>query len=172
MQEFHYAHTSTKAMLNNVFNSHFYGVPLWDLFSSSFKRLLSLPHETHKFMIESLSKRRHIIFSLRKHFLKFFTCIAQSEKSVLLNVLNSIQHDSRSVTGRNLRKIMITTNQDVLLKNINEVMYNPPYWEIPPGESWRVSLVQEILEAKQGKLQVQNFKLKELDEIICCACWT
>ena len=62
---------------------------------------------------------------------------------------------------------MITTNQDVLF---NKVMYDPPYCEIPTGESWRVSLVQEILEAKQGKLNVQNFKLKELNEIILCAC--
>ena len=28
MQEFHDAHTSTKTMLNNVFNTHFYGPPL------------------------------------------------------------------------------------------------------------------------------------------------
>ena len=67
---------------------------------------------------------------------------------------------------------MITTNQDVPLKNFNKVMYDPPYCEIPPDESWPVSLVQEILEAKQGKLKVQNFKLKELDEIIRCACCT
>ena len=91
MQEFHYAHPSTKTMLNNVFNTHFYGAPLWDLFSSSFERLektwntsyrlmLSLPPETHKYMIEPLSKRQHIICSLRKHFLKFVACVAQSDK--------------------------------------------------------------------------------------------
>ena len=39
MQEFHYAHRSTKTTLNNVFNTHFYGAPLWDLFSDSFGRL-------------------------------------------------------------------------------------------------------------------------------------
>ena len=60
MQEFHYAHPSTKTTLNNVFNTHFYGAPLWDLFSDSFGRLektwnisqrllLSLPRETQVF---------------------------------------------------------------------------------------------------------------------------
>ena len=59
MQEFHYAHPSTKAMLNNVFNTHFYGTPLWDQFSDSFGRLektwnisqmllFSLPREKQK----------------------------------------------------------------------------------------------------------------------------
>ena len=91
MQEFHYAHPSTKTMLNNVFNTHFYGAPLWDLFSDRFGRLektrnisqrilLSLPRETHKFLIGPLSKRQHIIFSLRKRFLKFVKCVAESQK--------------------------------------------------------------------------------------------
>ena len=59
---------------------------------------------------------------------------------------------------------------------------DPPYCEIPPGESWRVmanhgeswrvSLIQEILETKHGKLEVHKFGPKELDEIIRCACCT
>ena len=80
-------------MVNNVFYTHFYDAPLWDLFSSSFERLektwnislrllLSLQRETHKFMNEPLSKRQHIIFSLRNRFLKFVACVAQSEKKV------------------------------------------------------------------------------------------
>ena len=31
-QEFHYAHPSTKVRINNIFNTHFYGSPLWELF--------------------------------------------------------------------------------------------------------------------------------------------
>ena len=141
MQEFHYAHPSTKTMTNNVFNTHFYGAPLWDLFSDRFGRLektwnisqrllLSLPRETHKFLIEPLSKRQHIIFSLRKRFLKFVKCVAESQKSVLRNVLDSVKPDCRSVTGRNLRTIMISTEKNF------KATCDPPYCEIPPGESW------------------------------------
>ena len=167
MQEFHYAHPSTKTMLNNVFNTHFYGAPLWDLFSDSFGRLektwnisqrllLSLPRETHKFLIEPLSKRQHIVFSLRKRFLKFVKCVAESQKSVLRNVLNSVKRDCQSVTGRNLRTIMISTEKNF------KATCDPPYCEIPPGESWRVSLIQEILETKHGKLEVHKFGPKNL----------
>ena len=46
MQEFHHAHPSTKTMLNNVFKTHFYGAPLWDLFSSGFERLEDMEHIT------------------------------------------------------------------------------------------------------------------------------
>ena len=37
MQEFHYAHTSTKTMLNNVFNTHFYGAPCGTYFPQASK---------------------------------------------------------------------------------------------------------------------------------------
>ena len=64
---------------------------------------------------------------------------------------------------------MITTNQDVYLKNFNKVTFDRPYCELPPGELWRILLVDEILEAKHGELKVENFEVKELDEIIRCA---
>ena len=38
-QEFHYANPSTKVLANNIFNTHFYGTPLWDLFSPTFQKL-------------------------------------------------------------------------------------------------------------------------------------
>ena len=128
--------------------------------------LLPLPRETHKFMIEPLSKREHIIFYLRKRFLKFVACVAQSEKSVIRNVLNSVQRDSRIFYWKKSVENFDYDNQHVPLTNFNKVMYDPPFRVIPPGELWRVSLVQEILVAKQDKLKVQNFKLKEFDEII------
>ena len=182
MQEFHYAHPYTKIMINNIFNTHFYGATLWDLFSSSFVRLektwnisqrlmLSFPRETHRYLIEPLSGRQHIIFSIRKRFLKFANCIAHSHKKVLRSVFKSVQLDCRSVTGRNLRNIMLSTNQDVYNDPIN-VRFNSPYNEITPGELWRISLLQEILEAKHGNLKVDNFLKKELDELVWYSCCT
>ena len=38
-QEFHYAHPLTKVKINNIFNTHFYGSQLWDLFSVEAIRL-------------------------------------------------------------------------------------------------------------------------------------
>ena len=95
--------------------------------------MLSLPREIHKYMIEPLSKRQHIIFSPRKRFLKFVACVAQSEKNVIRNVLNAVKLDCRSVIGRNLRTIMIMMNQGVYLKDFNKVTFDRPYCELPPG---------------------------------------
>ena len=38
-QEFYYAHPLTKVEINNIFNTHFYGSQLWDLFSADDNRL-------------------------------------------------------------------------------------------------------------------------------------
>ena len=76
-QEFHYADPSVKIWLNNVYNSSFYGAPLWDIFDRNFEKLekswnvsqrvmLSLPKTTHRYFIEPLSETPHIIKSIQK----------------------------------------------------------------------------------------------------------
>ena len=155
-QEFYNAHSSTKFLANNIFNTHFYGAPLWYLFSPAFQKLektwntshrlmLSLPLRTHRYLIEPLTGRPHIITSLWKRFLKFINCVSLSQKPVLSNMLHLAKQDCRSITGRNRRKIELIVNQD---DNANK--YLPPYCMIPDNEKWRIALVREIMDAKSS----------------------
>ena len=71
-QEFSFAHPITKCLINNIFNTHFTGSSLWNLFNKitemleqscnvSYKELcLHCPEKTHKYLIEPLSKTKHI----------------------------------------------------------------------------------------------------------------
>ena len=88
-REFHYEHPSTKVFANNIFNTQFYGAPLWHMFSPAFQKLektwntshrlmLSLPLRTHRYLIEPLTGSLHIINSLWKRFLKFINCSSVS----------------------------------------------------------------------------------------------
>ena len=81
-QEFSYAHALTKIMINKVFNTHFYGSQLWDLFTQEAARLektwniavrmmLDVPRNTHRFFIEPLSEMQYIMFSVMKRFVNF-----------------------------------------------------------------------------------------------------
>ena len=67
-QKFYYALPTTKVLANNIFNTHFYGAPLWNLFSPAFQKLektwntshrlmLSLPLRAHRYLIEPLTGR-------------------------------------------------------------------------------------------------------------------
>ena len=176
-QEFHYAHPKTKVWINKVFNTSFYGAPLWDMFSKNFEKLekswnvsnrimLSLPRNTHRYFIEPLTETEHIIKSLWKRFLKFVGNITIGKKKVLRNLLAVIKYDARSVTGRNLRHMrLMTVNCDE-----NELdVYAQPYQKVPESETWRVSMVQELIEAKTGGF-CTNMSTKELNDICEYVC--
>ena len=83
-QEFFFAHHRTKILINNVYNTSFYGSPLWDIYSKDFEKLcnswntshrimLDLPRQTHRYFLEHLSKTRHIMKSLKMRFISFIS---------------------------------------------------------------------------------------------------
>ena len=134
VQEFHYAHPKTKIWTNSVYNTFFYGSPLWDMSSRNFEKLekswnvsqrlmMSLPRTSHRYLIEPLSRKPHIIKSLKKRFLNFTKKIKGNQKPVLRNTLSVIADDCRSTTGKNLCKFKLETknltldNVDFNLKN-------------------------------------------------------
>ena len=156
-QEYYYAHPETKVWLNSVFNTSFYGAPLWDMFSKTFQRLektwnvsvrimLSLPRRTHRYLIEPLSGKPHIVKALWKRFLKFVNNIMVGEKKVLRRVMEMIKRDTRSVTGRNLRHLK-QMSPDFDESGLD--VYSKPYKEIPEEEEWRVPFIQELIEARK-----------------------
>ena len=121
LQEFSFAHPMTILKVYQIFNSHFYGSPLFDLFSRecnmleksynvSVRRMFDIPRESSSYFIESLTECPHLRSVLVKRFLKFVDKLNGSEKT--RKMLNLIKHDVRSVTGRNLRNIMDLVNTD------------------------------------------------------------
>ena len=82
MQEFWFVSSSTKAFINRVYNSHFYGSVLWNLFgkeanmvyntwSVSVRKMFQLDRTTHRYFIEPISGMAHIKQALLKRFLSF-----------------------------------------------------------------------------------------------------
>ena len=120
-QEFYFANPETKFKINSIYNMSFSGSSLWDLFSDDVKSLensynLSLkimwdiPRETHRYFLEPLSGQKHIKFILFKRFLKFIQQIENSSKSAIKSLLKICTHDCRSVTGKNLRRLITNVN--------------------------------------------------------------
>ena len=70
-KELSFADPFTKLKLNKIYNSHYYGSPLWDLFGvgavqieSSYNRsvkvMLDLPFGTHRYLIQPLTSEEHV----------------------------------------------------------------------------------------------------------------
>ena len=178
-QEFFFAYPCTKIWLNNAYNASFYGSSLWDMFDRDFEKLektwnvsqrimLSLPRTTHRYFIEPLSKTPHITKSLKTRFLNFISKIYKSKKEVLRRVLSSIEHDCRSTTGRNIRKLKLQLD-DFDQRRIIEFC-NKPYIEVPIGDEWKLNMAKEIINIKSDTLIVNGISQKELDDICAYIC--
>ena len=122
LQEFGFSHPKTKILINSIYNCHLSGSCLWDLFSKeavqlestwnlSMKLMMDLPRGTHRRLIEPLSEVTHIKTVLMKRFLNFVQQIKKSSKKASKFLLESIQHDARSITGSNLRNILLKTDK-------------------------------------------------------------
>ena len=133
--------------------------------------MLNLPRTTHRFFLEPLSNTKHLKKSLKKRFIKFVEKLRKSKKEVLRCVLREIEHDCRSTTGRNIRKLLLESKKHQLSEiNVN----NHAYVQVPEGSDWKIGMVAEMLNVKAGYLQVTNFTFKELDDIceFLCSSWS
>ena len=180
VQEFHYAHPNTKILINQTFNTHFYGAPVWDMFDRSFEKLekrwnvshrimLSLPRNTHKYFIEPLSGTSHIIFSLRRRFMRFIRNISTSVKEVLRNMLNVIKYDCRSNTGRNFRKLVLLENT---CEEYPDSLVGKPYREMKDTDIWKINVMKEIIHLKSKDLELNQLSYDELEDISKFVCGT
>ena len=111
IQEFNFAHPITKLRLNSIYNCHFSGSALWDLFSQSMrsfestfnrsvKMMTDLPFETHRYFFESLLGTPHMKLRILKNYLTFIKSIKMSSKQVLRHLYTISSSDVRSITGK------------------------------------------------------------------------
>ena len=138
---------------SNIYNSHFYGSCLWDLFSpcavrleSSYNRsvkiMLDLPFATHRYLIQPLTRQEHVKIILVRRFLSFVEKIKSSAKPPLLTLLSDAIADARSITGSNIRNIMLlvgkTSTNEVCAADSKSIKY----FDVQAENRWRVPLAK------------------------------
>ena len=181
LQEFGFSHPKTKIQINSIFNSHLSGSVLWDLFTKeavmmentwnvSMRLMLDIPRETHRRLIEPLSETTHIKITMQKRFLSFINQIKNSPKNCSKSLLNSILADTRSITGSNLRNILLKTDKhdvrDLTQNDVSTLRYCP----LSEEESWKISMIQEIIESKHENLTIENLNENEQNDILYYLC--
>ena len=180
-QEFMFAHPKTRFQTNMIYNSHFTGSPIWDLFSPeavklenswnvSFRIMFDLPYNTHRYLVEPVSGQLHLKKILIKRFLSFIRQVNRSSKILPKQLLHFIQNDTRSITGSNIRRILLLTKRteidDITVEDIEDIEYA----ELSEENCWRVNLINEITDIKFGQLEVNGFSQEEYEEILQFAC--
>ena len=176
-QEFHYANPYTKIRINQIFNSHFFGSSLWNLFGLEADRLektwnisqrilLGLPRNAHRYFLEPLTNLKHITFSLYSRFLKFIESLKSSEKSILRNIFQIVRSDCRSNTGNNLRNIMKLVGKS----SINDLRFHDlksslTYSDTPDRDEWKIGFAKELIDIKFGMFCAPLLTKEELEEL-------
>ena len=86
IQEFYFAHPISKLKMSLIYNCHFTGSPLWDLFSQEaiklenswnvfIRKIYDLPMTTHRYFIEPVSQQLHLKKLLIKSLFYQFWCL-------------------------------------------------------------------------------------------------
>ena len=175
--EFYFADPQTKFKINQIYNSHYTGSPLWNLFGAeavqfestynkSVKIMYDVPLATHRHLIEPITNQRHVRLTLVSRFLGFIDQIKTSQKIIQKMLLGLIKHDVRSTTGLNLRKILLQTEKldvDSLCKDdCSSLSYHPT----PLEDKWKEAMVNELIEVRGNQIQVEGFETEELETIL------
>ena len=129
--------------------------------------MFGLPWATHRYLIEPLTGDPHVSRILVSRFLSFLNKVESCKKTPLQTLLNIVKNDVRSITGSNIRKILLNTGKRLIGEVRHEDM---SYHDIPPDEAWRVDLLKELLEVKHEDLHVPGWDQAELDQILNHLC--
>ena len=180
-QEFSFAHPNTKIQINNIFNCHFTGSPLWDLSSNevehlekswnvSLRKMMNLPLTTHKYLIEPLSGTSHLRKILAKRFVSFVRQIENYNKVAAKQLLNVIRDDTQTVTGNNSRLVLRSINRwslkEVKASDFDKIWY----YNIEEKDQWKVNMIKEISSIKMSEYLVEGFTDEEINDILVYLC--
>ena len=172
-QEFYFAANETKMKVNEIYNSSWFGSVLWDLFcpgsvqiessyNRSIKIMMSLPYATHRGLIEPISGRKHLKRHLIKRFLQMLQSIRRSAKPILRTILAVTENNTNSVTGRNLRSIMLLTGRDSISEITPLDAGIIQYHTLDDDEGWRIEFLKCLLvERDQGSLEDSDLEWLE-----------
>ena len=103
---------------------------------------------------------------LIKRFLNFVKAIKSSSKFILRNFFNFISKDVRSITGSNLRKILLLVNKG----DVNELKPADSSLIKYRKENETNKMVKEMIEVRNDTLNVGNLNEDELEDILHHLC--
>ena len=116
--------------------------------------MYSLPIQTHRYFVEPISEQVHIRNILMKRFLGLLDLIRKCPKLSLRSFLSVIEHDTRSITGMNLRNILLLTDRCRIENLTTQDITNIHYHQITEDNLWRVPIVHEIIDIRNGQFDV------------------
>ena len=132
--------------------------------------MADLPYPTHRYLIEPLAGT-HWKTKMIRGYLGFIGRVRKSDKPVLKQMYYLASRDVRTVTGTNLRNILLLTDKlhvDDLEPSLVDSM---TYHRIEEHNIWRVGMIKELIDRKHGELlPPEGWTSQDLETQINFAC--
>ena len=111
--------------------------------------------QTHRYLVEPLGGE-HAYTMLITRFVKFLQNIKKSPKLATQLMLQKVYNNVNTVTGKNIRMIkdIIGHEHDLLLVKPDWLRRKIRFSEMGEDDTWRVHMIREIINIKQGVAEV------------------
>ena len=176
LQEFCTVDHSVMVKLLRTYVTSFYGSNLWDVYSPEVTRIFSswnvtirnvfnLPWTTHRYFIEAVSGTSHPKAMLCSRLVKFWEGLRTCKKGSVRYLVSLVHDDRRTMTGRTVSKIAddcFIERKLLTSAHAKKICYFPP----PVEERWRIHIVKELIEVRDGKAEVPGFSQAEVKEML------
>ena len=165
-QEFFTYPPEIKLKMCNIYNTHFTGSPLWDFESHYFAQLCNtwnvnmrimfeIPKETHCWMVEELSHGKHAQTMIFSRYIKFIDSLVNNKRPTIRSLFKIVSKSVLSVTGSNMRYIMMKTHVPVIAGNTKpQAIKTNRVYTVPDHEEWRIPLLRSLLELRNKQWEV------------------
>ena len=132
--------------------------------------MADLPYATHRNLVGYIAgcpMRMKII----KNYLGFIRRVKESPKYVMRHLLDLASNDVKSVTGSNLRNILLQTKV-MKVKDLHpNVVENIQYHHLGESQMWRVEVIRELLDIKYGNLSLPDgWTESDMQDILNITC--
>ena len=106
-----------------------------------------------------------------ENYLGFVSRLQSSERCIIKQLYSLSYKDCRTVTGTNLRNIMLLTDESSVDNLVPSLVNTLRYKELGDDELWKVPFAQELIELKENvELVPEGWSTVELDEILASIC--
>ena len=167
-QEFAFSTPELKLKMCRLYNTAFYGSNCWEFSSNQLERfsktwnvnlriMFDLPQETHCWIVEELSGGKHFLQMIYSRFIKYLTVIKNNKRNFLRTMYSIVANDVKTLTGANIRSILLDTNLDPRCTARHQFTN----WRVyQPADTWSVPLLVSLLELRNDTWEV-NFDAEE-----------
>ena len=146
---------------------------LYTAWNVSIRQILKIDRCTHRFLIEHLSDCLHLKTKLVSRYASFYQAISNSKKFAVHFLGRMCASDLRTVLGRTLQSIAMSCNMkpgDIIYVTPDLVKKGYRYKEPTEEKVWQANLAYELLQIREGNLNVPGFSTQDIKDLLKYAC--